>query len=141
MQTIGIIMNGVTRRMGMNQHLIRSIVAIRRQGGVPLANGEGLYPNPSLVGRNKAKLRQFAESYGIERYSTDLERCLTNPEDTVYVAGPEKLLWYFSVESQMRRGLYASYSEMPMKFIESLIYIISSRKRLGNGSTKIKIHQ
>lgn len=84
MQTIGIIMNGVTGRMGMNQHLIRSIVAIRQQGGVPLANGEVLYPNPILVGRNKAKLRQLADAHGIERYSTDLERCLTNPEDTVY---------------------------------------------------------
>ena len=31
---IGIIMNGVTGRMGTNQHLMRSIVAIREQGGV-----------------------------------------------------------------------------------------------------------
>ena len=78
MRTIGIIMNGVTGRMGMNQHLIRSIVAIRRQGGVPLANGDVLYPNPILVGRNKAKLRSLAEAHGIERFSTDLERCLQN---------------------------------------------------------------
>ena len=84
MQTIGIIMNGVTGRMGMNQHLIRSVVAIRQQGGVPLANGDVLYPNPVLVGRNKAKLRRLAEAHGIERYSTDLERCLQNPEDTIY---------------------------------------------------------
>ena len=37
---LGIVMNGVTGRMGMNQHLIRSIVAIRDQGGVALANGD-----------------------------------------------------------------------------------------------------
>ncbi|MBA3438498.1 MAG: Gfo/Idh/MocA family oxidoreductase [Pyrinomonadaceae bacterium] len=77
-------MNGVTGRMGMNQHLIRSIVAIRQQGGVPLADGRLLYPNPILVGRNKAKLRSLAEAHGLERYSTDLEGCLQNPEDTIY---------------------------------------------------------
>ena len=34
---LGVIMNGVTGRMGTNQHLIRSINAIRKQGGVALA--------------------------------------------------------------------------------------------------------
>jgi hypothetical protein len=30
---IGIILNGVTGRMGTNQHFIRSILAIMKQGG------------------------------------------------------------------------------------------------------------
>jgi predicted dehydrogenase len=81
---IGIIMNGVTGRMGTNQHLIRSIVAIRKQGGVQLENGDTLLPDPILVGRSEHKLRTLATAHGIERWSTDLERCLTNPEDTVY---------------------------------------------------------
>jgi len=61
LRTIGIIMNGVTGRMGMNQHLIRSIVAIRTQGGVALSNGDRLMPDPILVGRNAAKLRALAD--------------------------------------------------------------------------------
>ncbi len=81
---IGIIMNGVTGRMGMNQHLIRSIVAIRQQGGVSVGDGDALYPEPILVGRNKAKLRALAETYGLSRYSTDLNQCLANAEDTIY---------------------------------------------------------
>ena len=83
-QPIGIIMNGVTGRMGTNQHLIRSIVAIRQQGGVALASGDLLYPEPILVGRNEHKLRALAEAHGIERWSTDLDACLASPEHTIY---------------------------------------------------------
>jgi predicted dehydrogenase len=83
-QTIGIIMNGVTGRMGTNQHLVRSIVAIRNQGGVPLANGDTLYPDPVLLGRNEGRLRALALAHGIERWSTNLAQCLSNPDDTIY---------------------------------------------------------
>ena len=81
---IGIIMNGVTGRMGLNQHLVRSIVAIRQQGGVALPGGERLLPDPILVGRNEAKLRAVADAHGIERVSTDLDACLANPADPIY---------------------------------------------------------
>ncbi|CAM3984617.1 Gfo/Idh/MocA family protein [Lederbergia lenta] len=81
---VGIIMNGVTGRMGTNQHLIRSIVAIRKQGGVTLPNGDVIMPNPILVGRNENKLRSLAEEHGINRWSTDLDTCLSNSEDIIY---------------------------------------------------------
>ncbi len=81
---IGIIMNGVTGRMGTNQHLVRSIVAIRQAGGVPLANGDVLMPDPILVGRNEQKVRTLAETYGIARWSVDLDACLANPADVIY---------------------------------------------------------
>ena len=68
-QRIGIIMNGVTGRMGMNQHLIRSILAIRSQGGVPLANGDHLWPDPILVGRTEQEVRPIAEAHGLTRWS------------------------------------------------------------------------
>src|ERR1700738_4835237 len=84
LRTIGMIMNGVTGRMGTNQHLVRSIVAIRNQGGVPLKNGDLLYPEPILVGRNAAKLESLAQRYGIERWSTNLSESLANPEYKVY---------------------------------------------------------
>ena len=81
---IGIVMNGVTGRMGLNQHLIRSIVAIRRQGGVPMPDGSRLMPDPILVGRDERKLKTLAETHGVERYTTDLEKALANKDDTVY---------------------------------------------------------
>src|SRR6476661_4606268 len=81
---LGIIMNGVTGRMGMNQHLIRSICAIRAQGGVALANGRRAMPDPILIGRNADKLEALAREHGIARWSTDLDAALANAEDTVY---------------------------------------------------------
>jgi predicted dehydrogenase len=81
---LGIIMNGVTGRMGSNQHLARSIVAIRDQGGLTLDDGTVVWPDPILVGRNETRLRALAERHGLERWSTDLDACLTDPEDTVY---------------------------------------------------------
>src|ERR1043166_6737627 len=77
-------MNGVTGRMGTNQHLVRSILALRTQGGLDLGNGDALYPEPILVGRNEGKLKALAHAHGLTRYSTDLARCLANAEDTIY---------------------------------------------------------
>lgn len=81
---IGLIMNGVTGRMGMNQHLIRSIAAIRADGGVRLANGDRLMPDPILVGRNREKLEALAKAHGVSRVSTDLDACLADPKDEVF---------------------------------------------------------
>jgi len=81
---VGIIMNGVTGRMGLNQHLIRSILAIREQGGVALGDGSALMPDPILVGRNEEKLKAIAGAHGLARWTTDFERALDNPEDTIY---------------------------------------------------------
>ena len=83
-QRIGIIMNGVTGRMGTNQHLIRSICAIRDQGGVPLDDGRRIMPDPILVGRNEAKLRKLAEENGIAEFSTDLDACLSDDRFEIY---------------------------------------------------------
>jgi predicted dehydrogenase len=81
---IGIIMHGVTGRMGMNQHLVRSILEIRRQGGVAMQGGTRLMPDPLLVGRNASKVQQLARSHGLERWTTDLDAALKNPEDQVF---------------------------------------------------------
>jgi predicted dehydrogenase len=81
---LGIVMHGVTGRMGMNQHLIRSIVAIRRDGGVLLKNGDRVMPDPILVGRDEGKLKALAQKYDIERVSTDLDGALANATDTVF---------------------------------------------------------
>ncbi len=83
-QRIGIIMNGVTGRMGKNQHLIRSINALRNQGGLPLPNGDRLMPDPILIGRDAKKIELLAKETGTERWSTNLDQCLKNPDDTIY---------------------------------------------------------
>ena len=83
-QRLGIIMNGVTGRMGMNQHLARSVMAIRKDGGVRLADGTRVIPDPILVGRNAEKLRKLAIDHGIERWTTDLDAALGNPADAVF---------------------------------------------------------
>ena len=67
-QRLGLIMNGVTGRMGLNQHLIRSIVAIRDQGGVVLSNGDRVMPDPMLVGRDAGKLERVAKQFNIARW-------------------------------------------------------------------------
>lgn len=82
--SVGIIMHGVTGRMGKNQHLIRSIVAIREQGGVELANGDRLMPDPILIGRNEEKIAALAKQTGISRWGTDLDAALANPNDTIF---------------------------------------------------------
>ena len=83
-QKLGIIMHGVTGRMGMNQHLIRSICAIRAEGGVLLASGERVLPDPILIGRNAEKIEALAKAHGIARWGTDLDAALANPADTVF---------------------------------------------------------
>ena len=77
-------MNGVTGRMGTNQHLVRSILAIRNDGGLPLANGETLMPDPVLVGRNERKLAQLAAAHNIARYTTDLDTALSDAANEIY---------------------------------------------------------
>ena len=83
-QRLGIIMHGVTGRMGLNQHLVRSILAIRKQGGVLLSNGNWCLPDPILIGRNAEKMAALAKAHGIERWGTDLDAALANPDDTVF---------------------------------------------------------
>jgi predicted dehydrogenase len=81
---VGIVMNGVTGRMGMNQHLIRSILAIRAQGGVKINEEERIMPEPILVGRNPVKLQQLSELAGGARWTTDMEEALADPDVSIY---------------------------------------------------------
>ncbi len=82
--TLGIIMNGVTGRMGTNQHLIRSIKAIIDQGGVKLSDSEVIMPDPVLVGRSAEKLQALAARTGVKRISTNLDAELANPANQIY---------------------------------------------------------
>ena len=93
---LGIILHGVTGRMGMNQHLIRSILAIRAEGGVVCADGRRVQLDPIIVGRNPDKMRRLAETHAIDRWSCDLDAALENPADTVF---------FDAASTQLRAGL------------------------------------
>jgi predicted dehydrogenase len=81
---LGIAMNGVTGRMGYNQHLLRSILAIRADGGVVLSDGARVVPEPLLVGRDERKLRALAERHDLDRWTTNLDEALADPSIAVY---------------------------------------------------------
>jgi predicted dehydrogenase len=105
-------MNGVTGRMGTNQHLVRSILAIQRQGGIE--TGDGLiWPDPVLVGRNEERLRALAREHGIERWSTDLESCLADPANSVYFDALTTKLRPKAVRTAIDAGKHV-YCEKPL---------------------------
>jgi predicted dehydrogenase len=81
---LGIIMNGVTGRMGTNQHLIRSVLALRAEGGVRLKDGTRVVPEPVLVGRDRAKLEELASTHGLQRIASDLGQALAERDDAIY---------------------------------------------------------
>ncbi|KAB1922776.1 Gfo/Idh/MocA family oxidoreductase [Micromonospora noduli] len=83
-RSIGIIVNGVTGRMGYRQHLVRSLLAIRESGGVALADGTTIWPEPVLVGRNETKLRELAERHGLTDWTTDLTSALARDDVEIY---------------------------------------------------------
>jgi predicted dehydrogenase len=110
---IGIIMNGVTGRMGTNQHLERSIVAIRRQGGILLRNGRRVLPDPVLLGRNPEKLAALAQKYEVERWSTSLDDCLSDPQNAIYFDSQATSLRAASVRQALAAGKHV-YCEKPL---------------------------
>ena len=104
MKTIGIIMNGVTGRMGTNQHLVRSILAIREQGGVELADGRRLMPDPILTGRNEEKVRALAEQHGVARWSTDLDAALADDYNEIFFDASGTPYRFLFWRRPLRRG-------------------------------------
>jgi predicted dehydrogenase len=110
--TIGIIMNGVTGRMGTNQHLMRSLVALRAQGGVRVGEGEVILPDPILVGRNPARLERLAAQAGGVRWTTDLDSALADPANTVYFDAQLTQLRAPAVQKAIRAGKHI-YCEKP----------------------------
>ncbi len=83
-RTIGIVMNGVTGRMGTNQHLVRSLLAIRAQGGIRARDGSVIVPEPVLVGRDERKLKALAAEHGLRAWTTDLDAALSDKANQVY---------------------------------------------------------
>ncbi|MEM9224589.1 MAG: Gfo/Idh/MocA family oxidoreductase [Pseudomonadota bacterium] len=106
-------MHGVTGRMGTNQHLIRSIAAIRSDGGVALADGRRVMPDPILVGRNAQKVASLAAEHGVERWTTDLSEALANDDDTVFFDAGTTQMRAALIETAVQAGKHI-YCEKPI---------------------------
>ena len=140
-QRLGIIMNGVTGRMGMNQHLIRSILAIRAQGGVSLSNGDRVMPDPILIGRDPDKIAALAREHGIERYDTDLDRALTNKTDTLFFDAATTQMRPELLKRAIAAGKHV-YCEKPIAVnLAEALDIARAAKRAGvkNGAVQDKL--
>ncbi|WP_067970417.1 Gfo/Idh/MocA family protein [Nocardiopsis trehalosi] len=111
-RVLGVAMNGVTGRMGYRQHLTRSVLAIRQAGGVPLPDGTRVIPEPVLVGRSAAKLREIADRHGIERWSTDLDAVLSDDSVEVYFDAQITTAREDAVRSAIAAGKHV-YAEKP----------------------------
>ncbi len=111
-KTIGVIMNGVSGRMGYRQHLVRSILAIREQGGVTLSDGQRVTVEPLLLGRNESKLREIADRHGLEHISTDLTSALADDRWQIYFDSQVTQARYSSVSAAIAAGKHV-YTEKP----------------------------
>jgi predicted dehydrogenase len=139
--TVGVIMNGVTGRMGTNQHLMRSIVAIREQGGVKLGDGEAIMPEPVLVGRNAEKLQALAQQAGGVQWTTDLSAALADPKNSVYFDAQTTDRRVLAVKQAIAAGKHV-YCEKPAATTsaEALeMYRLAQQAGLKNGVVQDKL--
>jgi predicted dehydrogenase len=114
--------------MGLNQHLVRSILAIRAQGGVLLSDGSRVMPAPILVGRNAAKLQQIARDYNLTRWTTDLTSALASPDDAIYFDAQLTAMRAPSVEAAIRAGKHV-YCEKPLAEDSATALLLTSLAR------------
>jgi predicted dehydrogenase len=113
LQRLGIIMHGITGRMGYNQHLVRSICAIRAANGVQLSNGDRVMPDPILVGRNREKVAAIAKACGIARVADSVEDALRNPDDTVFFDAGSTAMRFELLSKAIKAGKHI-YAEKPV---------------------------
>ena len=138
---IGIIMNGVTGRMGTNQHLVRSILEIRKQGGVALKDGTRLMPDPILVGRNSGKLQELAHMHGVSRWTTDLNEALKNESDTLFFDAASTQLRPKLIKQAIAAGKHI-YCEKPVatSLAEAMdLYRKAKKARIKHGVVQDKL--
>src|SRR4051812_4659405 len=110
---VGVVLNGVTGRMGYNQHLLRSILAIRADGGVPLPDGRVIVPDPILVGRDATKLRRIADRHELARWTTDLSQALSDESAPIYFDAQATTVRAAAVRAAISAGKHV-YAEKPL---------------------------
>jgi predicted dehydrogenase len=138
---VGLIMHGITGRMGLNQHLVRSIVAIRDQGGVTLPGGDRVMPDPILVGRNAEKIDAIAKKHGIQRTSTDIAAVLSSPDDAIFFDAGSTQMRVGLLKQAMAAGKHV-YCEKPTAedFASAVSLAVTAEKlKLKNGVVQDKL--
>jgi predicted dehydrogenase len=110
---IGIIMNGVTGRMGTNQHLMRSIVEIIKQGGVRIGSGETIMPDPILVGRDENKLQKLCAISGVQKMTTNPDGAIDDPYNIIYFDAQVTGKRFDAVQRAVKAGKHI-YCEKPI---------------------------
>ena len=129
--TIGIVMNGVTGRMGLNQHLRRSIYAIVQQGGVRVSDSEVIMPQPLLVGRSAAKLDAISKECGGLEWTTNLDKALADPAYQVYFDAQTTDRRADAVRAAIAAGKHV-YCEKPVSgSLETALELYRLAKRAG----------
>ena len=139
--TIGIIMNGVTGRMGTHQHLLRSILPIIKQGGVRVSPTEFIVPDPILVGRNPLKLQKLAEQSGVTKWTTDLAGVLKDPAYPVYFDAQGTNLRIPAVKQAIAAGKHI-YCEKPTATNTRdayALYTLAKKAGVKNGVVQDKL--
>ena len=139
--TVGVIMNGVTGRMGTNQHLMRSIHAIRQQGGIMLNPQEVIMPDPILVGRNPTKLAKRAEMTGITAWTTNLDEVLSDDKYTVYFDAQSTDRRVADVEKAIAAGKHI-YCEKPVALTTEEAYklhVLAEKAGVKHGVVQDKL--
>src|SRR4051794_2741545 len=112
-RTVGIVMNGVTGRMGYRQHLVRPVLALREQGGLLLADGSRVVPEPILVGRDEQKLREIADRHGLTRWTTVLDSALSDDSAPIYFDAQVTGVREKSIAAAIAAGRHV-YTEKPL---------------------------
>jgi len=138
---VGIIMNGVTGRMGTNQHLMRSIVPIIKEGGIKLSDKEVILPDPILVGRSPAKLTERAKMSGIEKWTTDLDAALEDPNNHIYFDAQTTDRRVEAVKKAIKAGKHI-YCEKPTAANTKdayELYLLAKKSGLKHGVVQDKL--
>jgi len=141
MKTVGIIMNGVTGRMGTNQHLLRSIVPIIKQGGVHYSPTESIMPDPILVGRNAIKVEALAKRAGVAKWTTDLDAVLADPAYSVYFDAQGTTFRADAVKKAIAAGKHV-YCEKPTAVTTEAaleLYQVAKAAGVKNGVVQDKL--
>ena len=110
---VGIIVDGATGRMGYRRHLVRSLLAIRHEGGVPLSDGRRQQIAVMLVGRSEPALREIAERHDIETRTTDLDLALADDRLSIYFDALTTPARGVAIEKAIEAGKHI-YSEKPL---------------------------
>lgn len=138
---IGIVMNGVTGRMGRNQHLVRSLLSIRAEGGVTARDGTRIWPEPLLVGRDEGRLRALAAEHDVARWTTSLEAALAEPGYEIYFDAQTTLARAEALHAAIAAGKHI-YCEKPTTHdSSSALEVAAAARKAGvkNGVVQDKL--